>query len=83
MYCIKESMMLKFLLLSFYLFSISHCSVMHGDICVKDFSGTADPTILKFGTNIGYEYMYLYCVREIQHSYAYHSLYLSIFLFLK
>ena len=36
--------------------------------------------ILKFGTNIRYDL--LYCVRENQHSHAYHSLYLSIFFLL-
>ena len=59
--------------------SVSHSSVMHREICVKDYSRTAAPMILKFGTNIGYDY--LHYVREIQHSYAYHSLYLSIFSF--
>ena len=52
---------------------------MHREICVKDFLETAAPRILKFGTNIGYDY--LYCVREIQHSHVYHSLYLLIFSF--
>ena len=61
--------------------SISQYSVMHRESCVKDYLETAAPRILKFGANIGYDY--LYCVREIQHSHAYHSLYLSIFLFLK
>ena len=31
---------------------------------VKDFSGTTEPTILKFGTNVGYNL--LYCVKENQ-----------------
>ena len=48
---------------------------------IKDFSGTTEPRILKFGTNVGYNL--LYCVRENQHPPAYHSLYLSIFLSLK
>ena len=47
---------------------------------VKDFSGTTEPRILKFGTNVGYK---LYCVRENQPPPAYHSLYLSIFLSLQ
>ena len=42
---------------------------------VKDFAGTAEPRILKFGTNVGYNL--LYCVRENQPPPAYHSLYLS------
>ena len=45
---------------------------------VKDFSGTTEPRILKFGTNVGYNL--LYCVRANQPPPAYHSLYLSIFL---
>ena len=44
---------------------------------VKDFSGTTEPGIWKFGTNVGYDL--LYCVRENQIPPAYHSLYLSIF----
>ena len=43
---------------------------MHREICVKDFSGTTVPRILKFGTNIGYDLSY--CVRENQHPHAYH-----------
>ena len=51
-------------------------------IFVKDFSGTTAHRILKFCTNIRYELLYiLYCVRENQHPYAYHSLYLSFFSF--
>ena len=45
---------------------------------VKDFSGTTMPSILKFGTNIGYDK--LYCVLKNQPHMAYQSLYLSIFL---
>ena len=48
---------------------------------VKDFSGTIEPRILKFGTNVGYNL--LYCVRENQPPPAYHSHYLSIFLSLQ
>ena len=44
-------------------------------------SGTTAPRILKFGTHIGYNY--LYRVRQNQHPHFYHSLYLSIFLFLQ
>ena len=74
--------MLKFLLtflLSF--FSVSQSSIMHREICVKDFSGTNAPLISKLGTNIGYDH--LYRVRKNQHPHVYHSLYLSIFLFLQ
>ena len=39
------------------------------------------PRILKFGTNFGYDF--LYCVKENEHSAAYHSPYLSIFLSLQ
>ena len=66
-------------LFPFFLFSISHSNVMHREICVKDFSGTTAPRILKFSTNVWYDF--LYCVKENQH--AYHSLYLSIFLSLQ
>ena len=62
----------------FLLFSISHSNVIHREICVKDFSGTTAPRILKFGTNVGYGL--LHCVRENQSPVAYHFLYLSIFL---
>ena len=56
---------------------ISHSNIMHREICVKSFSGTTAPRILKFDANIAYDY--LYCVRENQHPDAYHFLYLSIF----
>ena len=62
------------------IFPMHFCSVKHREICVKYFSGTTAPRILKFGTNIGYDL--LYCIRDNQHPYAYHSLNLSIFLFL-
>ena len=51
-----------------FLFSISHSNVMHREICVKDFSGSTVPWILKFGTNVGYDL--LYCVKENQHAAA-------------
>ena len=69
------------LLFPFFLFSISHSNAIHREICVKDFSGTTAPRILKFGTNVGYDL--LYCVKEDQDAAAYHSLYLSIFLSLQ
>ena len=66
-------------LFPFFLFPISHSNVIHREICVKDFSGTSVPRILKFGTNVGYDLFY--CLKENQHAAAYRSLYLSIFLF--
>ena len=65
-------------LFPFFLFSISHSNVIRRENCVKDFSGTTVPRILKFGTNVWYDL--LYCVKEDQHAAAYHSPYLSIFL---
>ena len=54
------------LLFPYFLFSISHSSVIHREIRVKDFSGTTAPGILKFGKNVGYDL--LYCVKENQHA---------------
>ena len=66
---------------SFCLFSNNVCLSMCKLIfAVKDFSGTTAPRILKFDANIGYD---LYCARQNQHPCAYHSIYLSIFLFLQ
>ena len=65
----------------FLLFSVSHSNVIHREICVKDFSGTTAPTILKFGTGVGYDL--LHCVRDNQAPDAYHFLYLSILLSLQ
>ena len=48
------------LLFSIFRFSISHSNVINMEIFVKDFSGTALPRILKFGTKIRYDK--LYCV---------------------
>ena len=42
----------------FFPFSISHSRVMNMEIFVKDFSGTTQPRILKFGTNIKYDRLY-------------------------
>ena len=61
------------------LFSIFHSNVIYREICVKDFSGTTELRILKFGTNVGYDL--LYCVKENQHSAAYHS-FICPFIFL-
>ena len=55
-----------YLLFPFILFSISHSNAIHREICVKDFSGTTEPRILKLGTNVGYDL--LYCVKENQHA---------------
>ena len=46
------------LLFLFFIFSISHSNVINMEIFFKDFSGTALPRILKFGTNIRYEKLY-------------------------
>ena len=77
----KKVKMLRLIFAFFFLFSISHSSVIHREICVKDFSGTTAIRILKFGTNVGYDL--LYCVKENQYASAYHSPYLSIFLSLQ
>ena len=74
-YCGKENQdsVINFcLLFPFFLFFNSHSNVIHRDICVKDFSGTTVPRILKFGTNVGYDL--LYCVKENQHTATYYSL---------
>ena len=42
---------------------------------INDFSETTEPRILKFGTDVGYNF--LYCVRENQPPPACHPLYLS------
>ena len=65
----------------FFPFSIFHSNVIHRECCVKDFSGTTAPRILKFGRNVGYDL--LQCVRENQPPDAHHFLYLSIFLSLQ
>ena len=69
-YCGKESQdsMIKFCLLF---------PSLTLEICFNDFSGTTVPRILKFRTNVWYDF--LYCVKENQYAAAYHSLYLSIF----
>ena len=58
MYCGKEN---QDAVINFCLFSpffISHSNVIHREICVKDFSGTTVPRILKFVTNVGYDLLY-------------------------
>ena len=77
----QDSEIYFYLLFPCLLFSISHSNVIHREVCVKDFSGTTAPRILKFGTNVGYDL--LYCVKENRHAAAYRSLYLSIFLSLQ
>ena len=72
---------LNFAFFYFFLFPISHSNVIHREICVKGFSGTAAPRILKFGKNVGYDL--LHCVRENQPPGAYHFPYSSIFLSLQ
>ena len=47
---------------------MSHSHVIRREICVKDFSGTTVPRILKTGTNVGFDL--LYCVKENQHAAA-------------
>ena len=78
----KKIKMLRLILAFFFpfllFFHLSLSSVIPREICVKDFSGTTAPRILKFGTNVGYDL--LHCVRETQPPDAYHFLYLSIFL---
>ena len=68
----KKTKMLWLISASFLLFSISHSSVIHREIGVKDFSGTTVPRILKFGTNAGFDL--LYCVKENQNVATYYSL---------
>ena len=80
----KKPKMLRFIFAFFFpcfLLTISHFNVIHKDICVKAFSGTTAPSILKCGTNVGYDM--LYCIKENQHAAAHHSPYLSIFLSLQ
>ena len=80
-YCgteIQDAEIYFYHLFHFSFFSISHSHVIHRKICVKDFSRTTAPRILKFGTIVGYDL--LYCVKENQHAVADHSFYLSVFL---
>ena len=57
---------------SIFPFFVSHSNVIRREICVKDFSGTTVPRILKFGTKVGYDL--LYCVKENQYAAANYSL---------
>ena len=62
----------------YIVFAFSVCVFVCKLFFVKDFSATALPRILKFGTNIRYDK--LYCVYKIQPHVAYQSFYLPIFL---
>ena len=75
--------MLKFILSSYnhFLLSIPHSEVIHKESYVKYVSRSTALTILKFGTNIGYDY--LDRVRQNQHHHIHRSLYLSISHFLQ
>ena len=87
----KKPKVLRFILPSFFLFSISHSNVMpclcskYVCLCVNIFFHqrflSTISKILKFGTKVGYDK--LYCVKENQPPPAYHSLYLFIFLFIQ
>ena len=54
----QKTKILRFIFAIFFLFPISHSSVIHRELCVKDFSGTTAPRILKFGTIFGYDLLY-------------------------
>ena len=75
--------MLRFIFTFSFHVSFFHLSlhIVHRETCVRDFSGTTAPRIWKPGTNVGCDL--LYRVKENQHAAAYHSLYLSIFLYLQ
>ena len=62
MYYCKQNQGADLFLPSFSIFSffLSQSNAMNMEIFVKDFSGTALPRNLKFGTNIRYDK--LYCV---------------------
>ena len=65
-YCRTENQDTQIYFYLLFPFSISHSNVIHREICVKDFSGTTAPRILKLGTNVGYDL--LFCVKENQHA---------------
>ena len=67
----QKTKMLRFIFtFSFHFSFFQSLTVIHREICVKDFSGTTAPRILKLGTNVGYDS--LYRVKENQHAAAYH-----------
>ena len=79
----KKTKILRFIFAFFFpfsFFSISHSNVIHGEICVKDFSETTLPRNLKVDLYVKDD---LYCVKENQSPPACHSLSLSIFLSLQ
>ena len=73
-YCGTENQDAKIYFYPLFLFF----SVIRREICVKDFSGTTGPRILKFGTNVRYD---LYCVKENQLAAVYHIPYIYPFIF--
>ena len=77
----QKTKVLSFIFIFSFHFSISHSYVIHRKVCVKDFSGTIAPRVLKFGTNFGY--VLLYRVKANQRTTIYHSPYLSIFPYLQ
>ena len=70
-YCGKENQdaVINLCLFPFFLFFISHSNVIHREISIKDFVGSTVPRILKFGTNVGYDLLYI--VKGKQHAAAY------------
>ena len=63
----------------FFIFPISHSTVIYRAICVKHFTVYTEPRVLKVDRNIKYDF--LYCVRGKQHPPTNLSpYYLSIFL---
>ena len=77
----KKTKILRFIFAFFLHFSISHSNVIHREICVKDFSETTSPRILKVDSHV--EDDLLYCVKDNQSPPVCHSLYLSVFLSLQ
>ena len=60
----KKTKVMLFIFALFFHFSISHSNVIHKEICVNDFSGSVAHRILKFDTNV--EYDFLYCGKKNQ-----------------
>ena len=75
----KKTKMLWLIFAVFFHFSISHSNVIHREICVKDFSGTTVPRILKFGTKC-WVWLIVLC-KGNQHAAAYYSLIYPFFSF--
>ena len=58
---VNKTKVLRIIFYFFFIFFslfLSQSNVMNMEIFVKDFSGTALPRILKFGTNIRYDKLY-------------------------